>query len=160
VESGPCDGLRPTADIEPTGSNSSNTNRQQHRFEFALRNLRPIGEVIERQFDIKLSRSAVGREMAELGFTPQRSMRRARERDPVLVERCGQEAFPAIAAEAKRVGARIFFADEPGMRSDHHPGTTWTPMARTPMVPTTGQRFGINMLSPVAADGHFHLLVR
>jgi transposase len=136
-----------------------NTNPQQHRFEFALWTLRLIGEVIERQFGIKLSRSAVGRAMAALGFTPQRPLRRARERDPVLVARWEQEEFPAIAAEAKRVGARIFFADEAGMRSDHHAGTTWAPMARTPTVPTTGQRFGINMLSAVAADGHFHFMV-
>ena len=140
-----------------------NTTPQQHRFEFALWTLRLIGEVIERQFGIKLSRSAVGRAMAALGFTPQRPLtcawRRARERDPVLVERWEQEAFPAIAAEAKRVGARIFFADEAGMRSDHHAGTTWAPMARTPTVSTTGQRFGLNMLSAVAADGHFHFMV-
>lgn len=136
-----------------------NTTPQQHRFEFALWTLTLIGEVIERQFALKLSRSALGRAMAVLGFTPQRPLRRARERDPVLVERWEREDYPAIAAEAKRVGARVFFADEAGMRSDHHAGTTWAPMARTPTVPTTGQRFGINMLSAVAADGRFFFML-
>jgi transposase len=32
-------------------------------------------------------------------------------------------------------------------------------MAHTPTVATTGQRFSINMLSAVAADGHFHFMV-
>jgi transposase len=36
---------------------------------------------------------------------------------------------------------------------------TWAPMARTPTVPTNGQRFGLNMLSAVAAHGHFHFMV-
>jgi transposase len=136
-----------------------NTTPQQHCFEFALWTLNLIGEVIERQFGIKLSRSAVGRAMGMLGFTPQRPLRRARERDPVLVARWEREAYPAIAAEAKRVGARIYFGDEAGMRSDHHAGTTWAPMARTPTVVTTGQRFGVNMLSAVAADGQFYFML-
>jgi transposase len=136
-----------------------NTMPQQHRFEFALWTLSLIGEVIERQFNIKLSRSAVGRAMAILGFTPQRPLRRARERDPVLVERWEREDYPAIAREAKRVGARVFFGDEAGMRSDHHAGTTWAPIARTPTVPTTGQRFGLNMLSALAPDGRFFFML-
>jgi geranylgeranyl pyrophosphate synthase len=119
-----------------------------------------IGEVIPSvSSNIKLSRSAVGRAMAALGFGPQRPLRRARERDPVLVERWEREDYPAIAAEAKRVGARVFFGDEAGMRSDHHAGTTWAPIARTPTVPTTGQRFGLNMLSAVAPDGRFCFMV-
>jgi len=132
-----------------------NTTPQQHRFEFALWTLSVIADIIKREFQITLSRSAVGRAMASLGFTPQRPLRRARERDPVLVERWEREDYPAIAHEAKRVGARLFFGDEAGMRSDHHAGTTWAPMARTPTVPTTGQRFGLNMLSAVAPDGRF-----
>jgi transposase len=77
----------------------------------------------------------------------------------VLAARWEQEAFAAIAAETKRAGAPIFFADEAGIHSDHHAGTTWAPMARTPTVPTTGQRFSINMLSAVATDEHFHFMV-
>ena len=32
-------------------------------------------------------------------------------------------------------------------------------MVRVPTVPTTGQRFSVNMLSAVAAEGHFHFMV-
>jgi transposase len=136
-----------------------NTTPPQHCFAFALWTLNLIGEVIERQFGIKLSRSAVGRAMGMVGFTPQRPLRRARGRDPVLVAHWEREEYPAIAAEAKRVGARLYFGDEAGMRSDHHAGTTWAPMARTPTVVTTGQRFGVNMLSAVAADGQCHFML-
>jgi transposase len=48
---------------------------QQHCFAFALWTRSLIGEVIERQFGIKLSRSAVGRAMAALGLTPRRALR-------------------------------------------------------------------------------------
>lgn len=142
----------------------SSTNPQQHPFDFALWALPLISEAIQRQFGIRLSRSAVGRAMAARGFTPQRRLRaqprgRARERDPVLVARWEQEEYPAIAPEEKRVGARIIFGDEAGMHSIHYAGTTSAPVARTPTVSTIGQRFGINTLSAVAADGHFHFML-
>jgi transposase len=136
-----------------------NTTPQQHRFAFALWTLSLIADVLERERNIRLSRSAVGRAMRALGFTAQRPLQRARERDAVLVERWEREEFPAIAAEAKRTGARIYFADEAGMRSDHHAGTTWAPIGRTPQVSKTGQRFSLNMLSAVNATGKFHFML-
>jgi transposase len=41
--------------------------------------LRLVGQLIERQFDIKLSLPTLGKLMAQLGFTPQRPLRRACE---------------------------------------------------------------------------------
>lgn len=132
---------------------------QQYQFEFALWTLQLIGEVIHRRFGIRLSRSAVGRAMNALGFTPQRPLYRATQRDAVLVERWQREEFPAIAAEAKRVGATILFADEASIRSDYHAGTTWSVQGQTPVVDTTGRRFSVNMLSAVSATGQFRFMV-
>lgn len=132
---------------------------QQYRFEFALWTLSLNGELIERQFGLRFARSTLGRAMASLGCTPQRSPRRANERDPVLVARWEREPYPQIAAEAKRVGARILFADETGMRSDHSAGTTWAPMARTPPGDTSGRRFILKILSALGADGHYQFTV-
>lgn len=132
---------------------------QQHRFEFALWTLGLIRELIERRFQLRLSRSALGRAMHLLGFTPQRPLYRARERDAVRVERWERDTFPAIAAEAKRVGAKIFFADEASLGSDHPAGTTGAPLGRTPTLTVTGQRFGTHRLSAVTAQGQFHFMV-
>jgi transposase len=136
-----------------------NTTPLQHQFAFALWTLGLIHALFVREFKIQVSRATIGRAMLALGFSPQRPLRRARERDPVLVAHWEQEKFPAIVAEAKRVGARIFFGDEGGMRSDYHAGTTWGPIGRTPTVSTTGQRFGVNMLSAVSPDGQMHFML-
>ena len=136
-----------------------NNTPQQYCFEFALWTLSIIGQLIERQFGMALSRSAVARAMAALGFTPQRPLRRAWERDPVLVETWQHETFPAIKAEAQRVGATILFADEASMRSDYHAGTTWAPIGKTPVVSKTGQRFSVNMLSAVGPNGEFQFMI-
>jgi transposase len=39
------------------------------------------------------------------------------------------------------------------VRSDHHAGTTWSPRGVTPVVSTTGARFGFNMISAVSPRG-------
>ena len=51
------------------------------------------------------------------------------------------------------MGATIYVADEAGVRSDYHAGTTWAPVGRTPVVATTGDRFGINLIAAVTAKG-------
>ena len=136
-----------------------NTTPLQHQFAFALWTLRLIHALLERQFGLGVSRATVGRAMQALGFSPQRPLYRARERDPVLVAHWEGEEFPRIAAEAKRVGAAIRFGDEGGVRSDYHAGTTWAPVGRTPTVTSSGQRFGANMLSAIGPDGEMSFML-
>ena len=52
----------------------------------------------------------------------------------------------------------IFFADEAGVRSDYHSGTTWAPRGQTPVVPTTGARFGLNLISAVSPNGDMRFM--
>jgi transposase len=133
-------------------------NPLQLNFEFALWTLAMIRELIRRDFAVRLSEVSVGRLMRRLGFSPQRPLYRAWQQDPALVERWRAEDYPKIAARAKREGALIFFADESGIRSDHHAGTTWAPVGQTPVVKATGARYGLNLLSAVNALGHFRFM--
>jgi transposase len=131
----------------------------QFKFDFALWTLAIIRELIQRTFGVSLSEVSVGRVMKRLGFTPQRPLYRAWQQNPELVENWRAHEYPALAARAKREGAEIFFADEAGVRSDYHAGTTWAPVGQTPVVETTGARYGMNMLSAVSAKGHFRFMV-
>jgi transposase len=133
-------------------------NPLQLNFEFALWTLAMIRELIRRDFAVSLSEVSVGRLMRRLGFSPQRPLYRAWQQDPALVERWRTEDYPKIAARAKREGALIYFADESGIRSDHHAGTTWAQVGQTPVVKATGARYGLNMLSAVNALGHFRFM--
>lgn len=56
-------------------------------------------------------------------------------------------------------GSRDFFADESGIRSDFHAGTTWAPIGQTPVVKQTGQRFSLNMISAVSPKGQLRFMV-
>jgi transposase len=130
----------------------------QLKFEFALWTLAIIRELIRREFDVRLSEVSVGRLMKRLGFSAQRPLYRAWQQDSALVERWQAEDYPKIAARAKREKALIFFADESGIRSDHHAGTTWAPVGKTPVVKATGARYGFNMISAVNSLGHFRFM--
>lgn len=69
------------------------------------------------------------------------------------------EIYPAIRAAAAEQGATIYFADEAGIRSDYHSGTTWAPVGATPVVANTGERFSVNMISAVTAKGALRFAV-
>jgi transposase len=129
------------------------TDPRQLQFDFALWTREMIAELISREFGVKLSLSGVGRLLRRLGLSPQRPLWRAWQADPEAVQRWKTEAFPAIRAEAKKAGATIYFADEAGLRSDYHAGTTWAPVGQTPIVKATGARHSLNMISAVTAQG-------
>lgn len=132
---------------------------QQFKFEFGLWTLSLIGAVIERQFGKSLALSSVSRVMKLLGFTAQKPLYQAWQQDAVLVRTWEQETFPAIRREAKAAGAMVYFADEAGLRSDYHAGTTWAPKGETPVVSATGRRFSFNMISAVSPRGDFRFMI-
>lgn len=134
-------------------------NPLQFRFEFALWTRWMIRILLQERFGLKLSLSSVGRLLRQLGLSCQRPLWRAWEQDPQRVQWWREHEYPAIRALAKRAGAAIFFGDEAGVRSDYHAGTTWGVRGQTPVVPATGQRFGLNLISAVSARGELRFMV-
>jgi transposase len=126
---------------------------RQLGFPFALWTRAMVGELIHREFGVHLSEVSVGRLLRTIGLSPQRPLYRAWQQDPAAVRRWKTETYPKLRAEAKQVGATIYFADEAGVRSDYHAGTTWAPVGQTPVVHTTGDRFAINLMSAVTTKG-------
>jgi hypothetical protein len=86
--------------------------------------LKLIRHLIQRRFKKELAVSSVHRLMKSLGLSAQKPLYQAWQQDPVRVRTWETETWPAIRAEAKRVGATIYFADESGLRSDSHTGTS------------------------------------
>jgi len=128
---------------------------RQYGFDFGLWTRKIVGELVEDKFGIRLGVTAVGRLLSQLDITPQKPLRRAYERDPIAIERWKTHDFPKLRARAKRAGARIFFLDEAGVRSDQILGRTWGLRGRTPEVPTSGRRQSVSAISAVSARGEF-----
>jgi transposase len=113
---------------------------RQLRFAFALWTRAMIRELIRPEFGVRLSEVSVGRLLRKLGLSPQRPLYRAYQQNPEAVARWKAETYPQIRAEAAATGGTVYFADEAGVRSDYHAGTTWAPVGKTPMVAATGDR--------------------
>lgn len=128
---------------------------RQYGFDFGLWTRQIVAALIKQKFRVQLGVTAVGRLLAELDITPQKPLRRAYERDPAAIERWKAVVFPRLRARAKRVGAKIFFLDEAGVRSDQVLGRTWGLRGQTPEVPTSGRRQSVSAISTVNARGAF-----
>ncbi len=133
-------------------------NPLQLKFPYALWTRSMVREVIRDKFGVRLSDVSVGRLLNKLGLSPQKPLRRAYQQDQEAVERWVNEEYPEIRKLAKREKARIFFADEASVRSDYHSGTTWAPRGKTPVVPTTGARFSLNLVSAVSPRGEMRFM--
>lgn len=131
----------------------------QLNFPFALWTAAMVQTLIFERYRVRLSRSSVSRLLHQLGLSAQRPLWRAYQQNPEAVRRWVAEAYPSIQRRAKREGAQIFFADEAGVRSDFHSGSTWGRRGRTPIVSSTGARFGVNLMSAVSARGELRFMV-
>ncbi len=132
---------------------------EQLRLPFALWTREAVQELIEERIGPRLALTTVGKYLRSWGFTPQKPVRRAYERNPVAVQRWLTETYPAIRARAKAERAEIYWGDEMGLRSDHQAGTSFSPKGQTPVIPGTGQRFSTNMISAVTNRGHLCFMV-
>lgn len=130
-------------------------NPYQHGFEFTLWTRSLVRELIEREFGVRLSLASVGTLLARLGFSVQKPLQRAWQRDPEAIEVWQKESYPEIARQAKGESADIYFWDESGFRADAVQGRTWSLKGQRPVVAVPGQRQGISAASAVSAKGAF-----
>jgi transposase len=132
---------------------------RQFKFPFALWTLKMIRELIRRELRVSLGTSSVWRLLRQLGLSVQRPLWRAYQQKPEEVEKWLNEEYPKIEALARRNKAEIYFGDEAGVRSDFHSGGTWGVKGKTPIVSSTGSRFGLNMISAVNKRGLMRFMV-
>jgi transposase len=131
----------------------------QLKLPFYLWTRAAVASLIAREYGIAVSLVTVGRYLRTWGLSPQKPVRRAYERNEAAIARWLKQEYPAIAQQAKRDKAAIYWGDEMGLRSDHVTGTSYAPVGRTPVIRATGQRFGCNMISAITNKGALAFMV-
>jgi transposase len=131
----------------------------QLKLPFYLWTREAVAQQINNRYGIRVSVWTAGRYLARWGFTSQKPVRRAFERDDAQVKKWLEEEYPGIRAQAKLDGAEIYWGDEMGVRSDHAAGRSFSKRGKTPVVAGTGRRFGCNMISAITNKGRLYFMV-
>jgi len=131
----------------------------QLKLPFVLWTRAAVRELLADRVDVAVPVWTVGRYLKRWGFSPQKPLRQAYERDPVAVKRWLEETYPTIAKRAKRENAEIHWGDEMGMRSDDQAGRSYGRTGQTPVVEKTGKRFSCNMISTITNQGRLAFMV-
>jgi len=131
----------------------------QLKFPFYLWTREAIAQLIEQRFGKRLSVWTVGRYLKRWGFSPQKPLRRAIEKDPLKVKKWLGQDYPNIRKQAKKEKAQIFWGDEMGLRSDHSVGRSFSKRGHKPVIKATGTRFSCNMISAITNQGQLNFMV-
>jgi len=118
-----------------------------------------IGELMRRWFGVTLTPKGVGKYLQRWGFSWQKPVARAYEQDPEQIRIWLEETYPALARRARQERAVILWADQTGLRADHVTGRTWGKAGSTPVVRTTGGRFGLSVMAALGNKGHLYFTV-
>ncbi len=131
----------------------------QLKLPFYLWTRAAVASLMAREYGLTVSLTTVGRYLRAWGMSPQKPVRRAYERNDAAIAKWLSEEYPAIARQARRDRATIYWGDEMGLRSDHVAGTSYAPLGQTPVIRATGQRFGCNMISAITNRGGLSFMV-
>ncbi len=134
-------------------------NPDQLKFPFALWTREAVRDLIKQQFGIVYSINMVGVLLKQWGFTPQKPIVRALERNDEAIRAWVDQEYPKIRRRAKQENAEIYWEDETGLRSDHQVGRSYAPSGETPVIRGTGARFSCNIISAINNRGKMRFQV-
>jgi len=131
----------------------------QLKLPFALWTREAVGQLIEQRTGVRLSLSALRVYLAAWGFTAQKPIRRATERDDAAIRGWLDRDYPAIARRAKKEGTEIHWADETGISNQANDGRGFAPGGETPVISRPAARFTQSMISSVTNRGVLRFMI-
>jgi len=131
----------------------------QLKLPFALWTRAAVGQLIERRTGIRLSLSALSSYLGAWGFTAQKPIRRATERNEAAIQAWLGQDYPAIVQRAKKENAEIHWGDETGISNQANYGRSFAPQGETPVIPRPAARFTQSMISSVTNKGTLRFMI-
>jgi len=127
--------------------------------EYTLWNSGTVKNYIELKYGIKYKKRSIRKIMNKLGFTAQKPIKLAYQRDPKKMDVWLRESYPKIKARAMKEGVRIYWGDEMGIQSEDNRGRTYGIKGQKPEIKKTGSRFKCNVLAAISSQGYMNWTV-
>lgn len=124
-----------------------------------LYGLEAVQTLIKQRFSISLAITTVGYLLKKWGFTPQKPVYKAIERNPKKINKWLEEEYPAIKERAKKEKAEIHWGVEMGLRTYDTVGRSYGRKGQTPVVSRTAKRIRCNMISTLTNFGKMRFMV-
>jgi transposase len=131
----------------------------QLQLPFALWTRKAIQMLVAQKCGVRLSIRGVGEYLARWGYTPQKPIRRAYERNEAQVKMWLQAQYPRIKRRAKLENAEIYWGDETGLRSDESRHRGYSPRGRTPVVQLPARRKSLSLISAITNQGKVRFMI-
>lgn len=131
---------------------------EQLKLAFALWTRQAVQVLIKQNYSVDLTLQAVGKYLKRWGFSPQKPIRRAYERNDERVRVWLQNEYPVIASKAKKENAEIHWGDETGLRSDDVNGRSYSPKGKTSVQKVKETPEKLNMVSTITNRGQMRFM--
>lgn len=118
-----------------------------------------IAEYVKRVYQVKLSLQCVSNYMSRWGLTCQRPTKRAYAQDDVRVKSFKEQEYPAIAAQAKKENADIYWGDETGVCNTANYERGYAPKGQPPVLKVETRKERVNMISAITNQGSVRFMV-
>ena len=105
-----------------------------HGYPNDLWTLKRVAQLVEENFEQKLSQSETWRLLRRMGWSSQKPKPKARERDEQKIAEWKEKKWPQIKQKAAEEARTIVFVDESGLTQKPATKKTWAPEAQTPQL--------------------------
>jgi transposase len=131
----------------------------QMKLPFALWTRVAIQQLVKQLYSIQMPIRTVGEYLKRWGFTPQKPLTRAYEKNPKAVGQWLDETYPTITERAKTEDAEIHWGDETGLLNNAYYHRSYAPAGKTPAIRLPAKREKISMISTVTNQGKVRFMV-
>lgn len=131
----------------------------QLKMDFALWTRGAVKELIRKEYGIDMPIRTVGEYLKRWGFTPQKPVKFAYERNSEKVTEWLTDTYPKISERAKSEGADIYWGDETGLRASDVRGRGFSPKGVTPIIQATAAYHNLSMVSAITNKGKVRWMI-
>jgi transposase len=118
-----------------------------------------IAIVIKKEFGVQYHSSHVGRLLRRLGWSVQKPVIRATQRDEAAIRDWVEKRWPELKKEAEAAGRTILWIDESAFYLLPGCVRTWAPRGESPVLRAYLSRDHLSVISAMTADGKLYLQV-